>query len=144
MEYVKEICFWLVIGEAISLISWVMGVPSSYSDMKFLLPICTTLLSFNFTACSACSNALLKFKESHQDVDISPIVQEMKESIIAMIIGIVLVLLSLFTLNFFDRQDTCISMVVKTSINGLIYGVFVMYISLIYDIAVTFLDLIKN
>lgn len=144
MKNVNEICLWLVIGEIISFIAWAMEVPMSYSNMKFLLPICVTLFSFNFTACSSCSTALLKFKESHHETDISPIVQEMKESIIAMVVGIVIVLFSLFVLNCLDGKECCFYKSVKTVINGLIFGVFAMYIHLIYDIAMTFFDLIKN
>lgn len=144
MDTVKEICFWVVIGEIISFIAWLMDVPMTYNDMKFLLPICATLFSFNFAACSSCSNALLKFKESHQDADISLVVQEMKESIIAMIVGIVIVLFSLFALNILEKPTNCYLIALKVGINGLIFSVFVMYIHLIYDIAVTFFDLIKN
>lgn len=144
MDTVKEICFWLVIGETISFIARLMDVPMTYNDMKFLLPICATLFSFNFAACSSCSNALLKFKESHQDADISLVVQEMKESIIAMIAGIVVVLLSLFALNVLDNPVDCCLKVLQVVVNGLIFSVFVMYIHLIYDIAVTFFDLIKS
>ena len=144
MDTVKEICFWVVIGEIISFIAWLMDVPMTYNDMKFLLPICATLFSFNFAACSSCSNALLKFKENHQNVDISPVVQEMKESIIAMIVGIVIVLFSLFALNILEKPTNCYLIALKVGINGLIFSVFVMYIHLIYDIAVTFFDLIKN
>lgn len=144
METVKDICFWLVVGEIISIFARLMDVPMTYNDMKFLLPICATLLSFNFAACSSCSNALLKYKESHHNVDISPVVQEMKESIIAMIVGIVIVLFSLFALNTLDELTNCYLKVLEVGINGLIFSVFVMYIHLIYDIAVTFFDLIKN
>lgn len=144
MDTFGRICLWFLIGIAISVVSWLLNVPMTFNDMKFLLPICATLFSFNFAACSSCGNTLLKYKESHPNIDISPIVQEMKESIIAMAYGILIVLLSLFALSYLGVDTNCKYHYIRIGVNGLIYGVFVMYVWLIYDIAVTFFDLIKS
>ena len=61
-----------------------------------------------------------------------------------MIVGIVIVLFSLFALNILDEMNNCYLKVLGVGINGLIFSVFVMYVHLIYDIALTFFDLIKN
>ena len=142
MDTFGRICLWIIVGVALSGFAWLMKVPMSFDDMKFLFPVCATLFSFNFAACSACSNALLKFRELHADKDISSVVKEMKESMIAMAIGLIVSLLSLFSLNYLDETKT--SVLPKIFANGLIFAVFVMYVHLIYDIASAFFDLIKN
>jgi len=142
MDTFRRICLWIIVGVFLSRFAWLLKVPMSFDDMKFLFPIYATLFSFNFAACSACSNALLKFRELHPDKDISSVVKEMKESMIAMVIGLIVSLLSLFFLNYLDETQT--SVWPKIIVNGLIFAVLVMYVYLIYDIASAFFDLIKN
>lgn len=142
MDTFGRICLWLLLGIAISGIAYALGVPMSFNDMKFLLPICVTLLSFNFAACSACCNALLKYKEMNPNKDISSIVKEMKTSILAMAIGLPVELISLFCLNFLDKDQGCSYL--KIACNGLTFAVLIMYIFLIYDIASSFFDLVGN
>lgn len=138
------IVLFLLCGVILSLLAYFMDMPMKYEDMKFLFPICATLFSFNFAACSACCTALLKYREKHEECDVSPIVKEMKDSIIAMAIGIFVVLLSLFGLNFCSKLHGCNFFIIIIGLNGIIYGVFVMYIFLVSDIAISFLELIRN
>ena len=144
MAIFGQICLWLICGMVMSIIAWILKAPMSFDSMKFLLPICITLLSFNFAACSACSNALLKFKELHPDKDITSIIQEMKESIIAMVIGVFVILFSLFTLNYLMGIESSVKTGLIIGVNGFIFSVFIMYVWLIYDIAMAFFELIGN
>lgn len=96
------------------------------------------MFSLNFSAISACSNALLKYKESHADKKIEYVISEMKENMIAMLIGIVIV----FFASIAKNVDS--NLYLQIACNTLIFAVLIMFLHLIIDIAQAFFNIVKN
>lgn len=72
--------------------------------LKYSFPFTFAMFSLNFSAISACSNALLKYKELHQSKNVEIVVQEMKENMMAMLLGIICVFIVSILKSAIDNQ----------------------------------------
>ena len=74
MNKVYIISFWLVCGLLIAcLVKW-MNPKDIDALLKYSFPFAFAMFSLNFSAISACSNALLKYKELHQNKNVEIVV----------------------------------------------------------------------
>lgn len=138
MSKVYIISFWLVCGLAIAfLVEW-MNPKDIDALLKYSFPFTFAMFSLNFSAISACSNALLKYKELHQDKHIEIVVQEMKENMMSMLLGIIFVFLASILKSAVDNQYFVIAC------NAVIFAVLIMYLHLIVDIAMAFFRIIEK
>lgn len=138
MNKVYIISFWLVCGLLIAcLVKW-MNPKDIDALLKYSFPFTFAIFSLNFSAISACSNALLKYKELHQDKNIKIVVQEMKENMMAMLLGIICVFIASVLKSALDNQFFVIAC------NAVIFAVLIMYLHLIVDIAMAFFRIIEN
>lgn len=138
MNKVYIISFWLVCGLLIAcLVKW-MNPKDIDALLKYSFPFTFAMFSLNFSAISACSNALLKYKELHQDKNIEIVVQEMKENMMSMLLGIICVFIASILKSAIDKQFFVIAC------NAVIFAVLIMYLHLIVDIAMAFFRIIEN
>lgn len=104
MNKVYIISFWLVCGLLIvCLVKW-MNPKDIDALLKYSFPFTFAMFSLNFSAISACSNALLKYKELHQSKNVEIVVQEMKENMMAMLLGIICVFIVSILKSAIDNQ----------------------------------------
>ena len=106
--------------------------------LKYSFPFIFAMFSLNFSVISACSNALLKYKELHQNKNVEIVVQEMKENMMAMLLGIICVFIASILKSTVDNQYFVIAC------NAVIFAVLIMYLHLIVDIAMAFFRIIEN
>lgn len=138
MSRVYIISFWILLGTFIAfLVNW-LAPKDLDSLLKYSFPFTFAMFSLNFSAISACSNALLKYKELHSDKRIDIVVLEMKENMIAMLVGIVMVFLA----SLLKSASDCDILVIIC--NSAIFTVLVMYLHLILDIAIAFFNIVKS
>lgn len=138
MSRLYLISFWLLIGVlAAGLVEW-LNPKDIDSLLRYAFPFTFAMFSLNFSAISACSNALLKYKEQHSDKEIYFVVEEMKENLIAMLFGIVLVFVASIFKNVSD------SPYLEVICNTIIFAVLTMYLHLVMDIALAFFNIVKN
>ena len=138
MNKVYIISFWLVCGLLIEcLVKW-MNPKDIDALLKYSFPFTFAIFSLNFSAISACSNALLKYKELHQSKNVEIVVQEMKENMMAMLLGIISVFIASILKSTVDNQYLVIAC------NAVIFAVLIMYLHLIVDIAMAFFRIIEN
>lgn len=79
MSRVYIISFWILLGTFIAfLVNW-LAPKDLDSLLKYSFPFTFAMFSLNFSAISACSNALLKYKELHSDKRIDIVVLEIKK-----------------------------------------------------------------
>lgn len=132
------ISFWVVIGFVIAGVVQSLAPKELDALLRYSFPFTFAMFSLNFSAISACSNALLKYKEMHQDKDIDSVVDEMKENMIAMLVGIIIV----FFASLLKSMDECVKLTVIC--NGFIFAVLVMYLHLILNITIGFFNIVKK
>lgn len=138
MNKVYIISFWLVCGLLIAcLVKW-MNPKDIDALLKYSFPFTFAMFSLNFSAISACSNALLKYKELHQNKNVEIVVQEMKENMMAMLLGIISVFIASILKSTVDNQYLVIAC------NAVIFAVLIMYLHLIVHIAMAFFRIIEN
>lgn len=138
MSRVYIISFWILLGTFIAfLVNW-LAPKDLDSLLKYSFPFTFAMFSLKFSAISACSNALLKYKELHSDKRIDIVVLEMKENMIAMLVGIVMVFLASLLKS---ASDSAILVIIC---NSAIFTVLVMYLHLILDIAIAFFNIVKS
>ena len=138
MNKVYIISFWLVCGLLIEcLVKW-MNPKDIDALLKYSFPFTFAMFSLNFSAISACSNDLSKYKELHHDKNIKIVVQEMKENMMAMLLGIISVFIASILKSTVDNQYLVIAC------NAVIFAVLIMYLHVIVDIAMAFFRIIEN
>lgn len=138
MNKVYIISFWLVCGLLIAcLVKW-MNPKDIDALLKYSFPFVFAMFSLNFLAISACSNALLKYKELHQNKNVEIVVQEMKENMMAMLLGIICVFIASILKSAIDNQFF------EIVCNAVIFSVLIMYLHLIVDIAMAFFRIIEK
>ena len=138
MNKIYIISFWLVCGLLIAcLVKW-MNPKDIDALLKYSFPFTFAMFSLNFSAISACSNALLKYKELHQNKNVEIVVQEMKENMMAMLLGIISVFIASILKSTVDNQYLVIAC------NAVIFAVLIMYLHLIVDIAMASFRIIEN
>lgn len=139
MNKVYIISFWLLGGFVLAFIINCLPITNEVdSILRYAFPFTFAMFSLNFSAISACSNALLKYKELHQDKHIEIVVQEMKENMMSMLLGIIFVFLASILKSAVDNQYFVIAC------NAVIFAVLIMYLHLIVDIAMAFFRIIEK
>ena len=138
MNRIYIISFWILGGLVAAVLVHCLPPREIDSILKYSFPFTFAMFSLNFSAISACSNALLKYKESHADKKIGYVISEMKENMIAMLIGIIVV----FFASIAKSVDS--NMYWQIACNSLIFAVLVMFLHLILDIAQAFFKIVKN
>lgn len=138
MSRMYIISFWILLGIFIALLVNWLSPKDLDSLLKYSFPFTFAMFSLNFSAISACSNALLKYKELHSDKRIDIVVLEMKENMIAMLVGIVMVFLA----SLLKSASDCTILAIIC--NSAIFTVLVMYLHLILDIAIAFFNIVKS
>lgn len=121
MNKVYIISFWLLGGFVLAFIINCLPITNEVdSILRYAFPFTFAMFSLNFSAISACSNALLKYKELHQDKHIEIVVQEMKENMMSMLLGIIFVFLASILKSAVDNQYFVIAC------NAVIFAVLIM------------------
>lgn len=138
MSRIYIISFWILVGLLLALLIMWLEPKDIDALLKYAFPFTFAMFSLNFSAISACSNALLKYKELHQDKKIEYVVQEMKENMMAMLVGIVCVFLVSILKSAMDNQY------IVVACNAVIFAVLIMYLHLIIDIAMAFFRIVEN
>ena len=138
MNRVYIASFWLLGGILLALLVMWLEPKDIDSLLKYSFPFTFAMFSLNFSAISACSNALLKYKELHEDKRIVFVVQEMKDNMIAMLVGIIAV----FFVSVLKSSVSNLFIVVAC--NAIIFAVLIMYLHLIIDIAMAFFRIVEN
>lgn len=138
MSRVYIVSFWLLGGLLLALLIMWIEPKDIDSLLKYSFPFTFAMFSLNFSAISACSNALLKYKELHEDKRIEFVVQEMKENMMAMLVGIVCVFWASILKSAIDNQYFIVAC------NAIIFAVLIMYLHLIIDIAMAFFRIVEN
>lgn len=138
MNRIYIISFWILGGLVIAVLVNCLASKDIDSILKYSFPFTFAMFSLNFSAISACSNALLKYKECHADMKIEYVISEMKENMIAMLIGIVIV----FFASIAKNVDS--NLYLQIACNTLIFAVLIMFLHLIIDIAQAFFNIVKN
>ena len=138
MNRVYIASFWLLGGILLALLVMWLEPKDIDSLLKYSFPFTFAIFSLNFSAISACSNALLKYKELHEDKRIVFVVQEMKDNMIAMLVGIIAV----FFVSVLKSSVSNLFIVVAC--NAIIFAVLIMYLHLIIDIAMAFFRIVEN
>lgn len=138
MSRVYIVSFWILAGLLLALIVMWLEPKDINALLKYSFPFTFAMFSLNFSAISACSNALLKYKELHQDKRIEFVVQEMKENMMSMLIGIVCVFIASILKSSLDSQF------VVVACNTIIFAVLIMFLHLIIDIAIAFFRIVEN
>lgn len=136
MNRVYIVVFWLFGGMIISLLADYFNPVDLKAILRYSFPFMFAMFSLNFSAISACSNAILKYKEMYNQCDIKIVVSEMKENMIAMLIGIVCVFIASFI-----RSSTQMEILI-VACNVIVFSVLIMFIHLIMDVAMAFFDII--
>lgn len=136
MNRVYIVVFWLFGGMIISLLADYFNPVDLKAILRYSFPFIFAMFSLNFSAISACSNAILKYKEMYKQCDIKIVVSEMKENMIAMLIGIVCVFIASFI-----RSSTQMEILI-VACNVIVFSVLIMFIHLIMDVAMAFFDII--
>lgn len=138
MSRVYIVSFWILAGLLLALLVMWLEPKDINTLLKYSFPFTFAMFSLNFSAISACSNALLKYKELHQDQRIEFVVQEMKENMMSMLIGIVCVFIASILKSSMDNQF------VAVACNTIVFAVLIMFLHLIIDIAMAFFRIVEN
>lgn len=138
MSRVYIVSFWILAGLLLALLVMWLEPKEIDTLLKYSFPFTFAMFSLNFSAISACSNALLKYKELHQDKRIEYVVQEMKENMMSMLVGIVCVFVASILKSSMDNQ--C----VVVACNAIMFAVLIMFLHLIIDIAMAFFRIVEN
>lgn len=139
MNKVYIISFWLLGGFVLAFIINCLSISNEVdSILRYAFPFTFAMFSLNFSAISACSNALLKYKELYQDKKIDIVVQEMKDNMMAMLLGIICVFIASILKSAIDNQFCVIAC------NAIIFAVLIMYLHLILDIAMAFFRIVEK
>ena len=133
MNRIYIISFWILGGLVIAVLVNCLAPKDIDSILKYSFPFTFAMFSLNFSAISACSNALLKYKESHSDAGVYAVGAQ-----IAMLIGIVIV----FFASIAKNVDS--NLYLQIACNTLIFAVLIMFLHLIIDIAQAFFNIVKN
>lgn len=138
MNKVYIVSFWLLGGFLIAVLVSYLAPKEIDSILKYSFPFTFAMFSLNFSAISACSNALLKYKETHRNSKIEYVILEMKDNMIAMLIGIVIVFLASIA------KGVVPNIYCEIACNALIFAVLIMFLHLILDIAQAFFEIVKD
>lgn len=140
MKTIGYITIWFVLG---CIINAPIHLFQLNMKVGFLpcLAFLGCLFSINFASMSACITALLKYKEFHQSANISFVISEIKENMIAMLAGIGCITIAYIIKEIAKNYSIYSITYIAESI---VYGVIVMYFWLISDIILAFLQLVNE
>lgn len=135
-----------VISAWICIAALVCGV-SSIDDYKlvvsiedYLIRLLIPLMSLNMMVCTSTANSVFRFENDHK-VDkskVSALISEMKQSVIAQFVGIAVIILLMSVSSFFKK---CALVFIYHTLS---ISVLVMYVWLIFDVALAYFRIIKD
>lgn len=138
MKTVGYITVWILLGCIIEAPIYFLKLNIR---MEFLPSVAFLgcLFSINFASMSACTTAMLKFKEIHQTADCKPVISEMKDNTIAMLVGIVCTTICFILREIVFQYNIPVIFYIAES---MIYSVFIMFFWLIFDVILAFLEMV--
>ena len=140
MKTFGVISAWICIAALVCWLSSINNYELVVSIEDNLIRLLIPLMSLNMMVCTSTANSVFKYKENH-NVDnnkVSDLIGEMKQSVIAQFVGIAVFILLKSVCSFF-----------KTGALVFIYhtlsiAVLVMFVWLIFDIALAYFQIIKD
>lgn len=134
MSYIKDISLFLVIAFFTNLTSHLIGTDFLMAYLKSnLTTVQLGLLAINTATCGLVVSKLQEIKEKHVGINIQPITKQLllslKEQIVLIIIGVMLMLL--IDSNLFNQLSYC--EYIKFGLETLLITVFVNSVQVLWD-----------
>ncbi len=140
MRTIGIITVWIGIAAGICALSSIDGFFAVIKIEGYLIQLLIPLMSLNMMVCTSTATSLFKYEENHEldERKVDALVSEMKQSVVAQLVGIGVVMLLKSASSLFT---SCAFVFIYHTLS---ISVLVMFVWLIFDMSLAYFRLIKG